>query len=106
MGFFADNVIKAAQEVIDSDMGPITKFNKVVDMLLQENVAYVIDELNVAALMVHPENRSKLGVNPFNVHKVGSYIKKVGGRSIASDKAKRAAPSKTPPSSAARKHHE
>ena len=73
------NIVSEVQALIDSEIGPITRFGKILDILLKHNIAYVVDDIHPTYLMVHPENRSKLGVNPYNVHKVRSYIRKVGG---------------------------
>jgi hypothetical protein len=73
------NIVSEVQALIDSEIGPITRIGKILDILLKHNIAYVVDDIHPTYLMVHPENRSKLGVNPYNVHKVGSYIRKVGG---------------------------
>lgn len=59
-------------------VGPLTMWNQIVEVLLQERIAYTVPDVHPSLFMVHPMNRSKLGVNPFNAHRLGARIKKVG----------------------------
>jgi hypothetical protein len=61
----------------DETKGSITRWTAVKELLLAEKIAYEI-ELHPSMLLVHPENRAKLGVNPYNAHRVGAFIKSVG----------------------------
>ena len=61
----------------DETKGSITRWTAVKELLLAEKIAYEI-ELHPSMLLVHPENRAKLGVNPYNAHRVGAFIKSAG----------------------------
>ncbi len=37
-----------------------------------------MEDVSPNVMLAHPDNRSKLGVNPFNAHRTGGHIKKVG----------------------------
>jgi hypothetical protein len=76
--YFPAELVTEVQTLMDANVGPITRWSNVLEVFLKHNIAYKVAELAPSVLMVHPENRSKLGVNPFNAHKVGAYIKRVG----------------------------
>lgn len=76
-------VPEAVQEKVKAliactSLGPLTKWSMVVDVLIANKMAYKVEHVSCNDLVVHPENRAKLGVNPYNAHRVGSYIKQVG----------------------------
>lgn len=74
-------LVDKVEEVLaqDATVGPITKWSSVLSLLTDAKVAYEVQEVSPSLILVHPDNRSKLGVNPFNAHRVGAYIKRVGG---------------------------
>ncbi len=47
-------------------------------MLLEKNIAYTVDEIKACYFLCHPENRSKLGLKPYNAHRNLAHIKRVG----------------------------
>jgi len=64
-----------------SEIGPCTKWSRVVDILLEGNegkVAYYLKDVHTDMIMTHPMNRGKLGLNGFNVHLNGKKIKNMG----------------------------
>ena len=68
----------AAQYYSQAGVGPITKWSNVLDVLFQEKIAYTVDEVHTDYFLVHPDNRSKLGINAFNSQRQGAYIIRVG----------------------------
>jgi hypothetical protein len=58
--------------------GPLAKHNKLKAILLESNIART-GKLHVKEILVHPQNRSRLGLNPYNAHKNLAKIKKVRG---------------------------
>ena len=61
----------------DGQLAPITAWKDCIDRLLTEKVArqevHEPDEF-----IIHPSNRSGLGVNAYNVHRVGAMLKQIG----------------------------
>jgi hypothetical protein len=75
---YSQMVINKVKDIIcDDTKGTITRWTAVKELLLAEKIAYEV-ELHSSMLLVHPENRAKLGVNPHNAHRVGASIKSVG----------------------------
>lgn len=75
---YPQHVVDAVQQLIaNTSQAPMTRLGGILDLFVKENISYT-SELCPDVLLVHPENRSKLGVNPFNVHRTGAYIKKAG----------------------------
>ena len=50
------------------------RWNRILEVLLEHKLAWYRDGVPVAEVMVHPRNRSGLGINPFHVH---SHIKDI-----------------------------
>lgn len=78
---YSQVLVEKIQSIIDKDpkvVGPITKWGLVLDILKVHKIAYVVEDIDPDMMLVHPDNRSKLGVNPFNAHRVGAYIHRVG----------------------------
>jgi len=72
-------LVERVQKLMGStDEGPITKWTNVIEILKGEQLAYVAPKIAPTDLLVHPDNRAKLGVNPHNAHRTGAYIKKMG----------------------------
>lgn len=79
--YYAPELVRKIQAILEQDsttVGPITQWGQVLELLQEAKIAYEVDEVNPTLLLVHPDNRSKLGVNAFNAHRVGAYIKRVG----------------------------
>ena len=78
--FFTPQVRGEVQAVLDlgSAAGPLTKWNKVLDILKDAKVAYSSTNISPQEFLVHPYNRSRLGVNAFTSHRNGAKIKRVG----------------------------
>ena len=79
--YYDDDLVGQVQSILDQDareIGPVTQWNQALEALLKAKVAYVVEDVHPSLLLVHPENRSKLGVNAFNAHRIGAYIKRVG----------------------------
>lgn len=66
------------EEVLASDMGALTKWNRIEELLLFLKVAYHVEAVKCDEFLVHPHNRGRLGLNPFDVHRIGSNIKRAG----------------------------
>lgn len=61
----------------DGKLAPITAWKDCVDRLLKDKVAkQIVAEAD--EFMIHPSNRSGLGVNAYNVHRVGAMLSKIG----------------------------
>lgn len=79
--YYPAELIEKVQRLIDVDaatVGPVTAFAHVMGALKAANIPYVADEVSPQHVLVHPDNRGKLGLNPFNVHRNGAFIKRVG----------------------------
>ena len=61
----------------DGKLAPITAWKDCIDRLIEGKVAK-----NLVAepdeFLIHPQNRSGLGVNAYNVHRVGAMLKQIG----------------------------
>ena len=62
----------------DPTMGPIMKKNKFEDLLKEDNAIEELDWMHPSKVLVHPSNRTGLGVNAFNAHRNAAMILKVG----------------------------
>ena len=58
--------------------GSLTKFQKIVALLLQHNIAYRAC-FKSSCFLVHPQNRGGIGINIHNSHKTMSTVKTIGG---------------------------
>ena len=79
--YYAREIVDEVNAILSQSpkaVGPITQWNQALEVLMDAKIAYVVENVPSGLLMVHPDNRSKLGVNAFNVHRVGRYIKRVG----------------------------
>ena len=76
--YYSQAVVDKVNMILMSGAGPITKWSNVLDVLFQEKIAYTVDEVHTDYFLVHPDNRSKLGINAFNSHRQGAYIIRVG----------------------------
>ena len=75
---FTSAIMKRLDAIIgDGDLGSLTKFNKIVGVLKENNLAYESTILP-GELFVHDKNRSGTGVNPHNVHHNLAVIKTIG----------------------------
>ena len=70
-------LIDEVQDIIDGPGGSLTKFNKIMNKLWKANIPYRAT-LSIWDVLVHPENRSGLGLNPFDVHKTLAKVKEIG----------------------------
>ena len=77
-GYYDAAVVSSVQSIIDhSTKAPITKWKDILEILNEHKIVYTF-KATAAMMLVHPANRSKLGVNPYNCHRVGAYIKRMG----------------------------
>ena len=77
---YGPDVSKKVDELISQYMegAPVVSvFKQLTDHLKSKGVMQTM-ELNAKMLMVHEKNRGGLGVNPFNVHRNGAVIAKIG----------------------------
>lgn len=78
---YPDELIQKVETILKQDpktVGPITQWGQALAALKEANVAYEVEDVHPRLIMTHPDNRGKLGVNAFNAHRVGAYIKRVG----------------------------
>ena len=61
----------------EGQLGPITAWKDCLERLFSENVAKNMICMS-EEFIIHPKNRSGLGVNAYNVHRVGAMLKKIG----------------------------
>ena len=72
-------VVSKMNSILSNDkVGPITSWNSVLELLHEHHISYIVEDISPKLMLVHPDNRGKLGVNPFNSHRTGAYIRKVG----------------------------
>ena len=73
-----DQMVK--DEVVDimrSDVGKLTRWNKILEIFKQHNLCYV-RLVKISECLVHRLNRGGLGLNAYNAHKTLAVIKAVG----------------------------
>ena len=76
---YPEPLVQKVQGIINrTGSGPVNRFNQVLEVLLEQKIAYVVKDVSPDLMLVHPDNRSKLGVNAFDAHRVGAYIARVG----------------------------
>ena len=61
----------------DGLLAPITAWKDCIDRLIADKVANKVICLP-EEFLIHPSNRSGLGVNAYNVHRVGAMLKQIG----------------------------
>ena len=57
---------------------PLHIWNDLFQILKDAGVAYYIPEVSCLLFLVHPKNRSGLGLHPFKAHTLGHKIKNMG----------------------------
>ena len=65
-------------QVLESKQGALSKWNAIQELLLKNKVAYKLEAVKCDQFIVHPANRGGLGLNPFEVHRIGANIKRTG----------------------------
>ena len=65
------------QDLIDSDGPILSRMEEVMAILAKENLCTKL-VLPASSVLVHPDNRGTLGINPFDCHRLGSEIKALG----------------------------
>ena len=65
---YKHELVAAVTAILDSEMGPLTKWTRIVAELKVGSIVYTMDDVSPKLMLVHPDNRSKLGVNAFNAH--------------------------------------
>ena len=76
--YYSQAMVDKVNMILMSGTGPITKWSNMLDVPFQEKIAYTVDEVHTDYFLVHPGNRSKLGINAFNSHRRGAYIIRLG----------------------------
>ena len=61
----------------DKEMGILTRWNKILQIFLKAKIAFK-RVVQIREVLVHPHNRSGLGLNPHNVHETLATIKTTG----------------------------
>ena len=71
----------AIKGLIDNaDIPILSRYLQIMDILEKDNMVSVLF-LHSSAVMTHPANRGKLGLNPHNVHLLGKRVKDIGADS-------------------------
>ena len=71
------NELTAAWAVPVTEVGALSKWNSIVAILFANKLA-TKRRCNIDELAVHPENRSRSGVNAFDSHRLVAHLKAVG----------------------------
>ena len=69
--------IAQIQEYIDGDEPILTRYQQTIDILRANHLVQTL-VLKPDQVLVHPDNRSTLKLNSFNMHRLGAKIKSVG----------------------------
>ena len=79
--FYSPALVQEVEALITAvtakEKGTITAWGDVMKILTRENIPYKTKQL-ATGILVHKDNRGKLGLNPFNVHRNLSMIKRSG----------------------------
>lgn len=79
--YYPATLVQEVQALIDresSDLGPVNAYSQIMEKLKGAKIAYTAEDVSPTLVMVHPDNRGKLGLNAHNVHRNGAMLKKVG----------------------------
>jgi hypothetical protein len=71
----AESAIRALLK--DGQCNPVSTWNAIFEVLRDHKLAWV-QKIHVEHMLVHPDNRAKTGINPYNAHKTGALILKLG----------------------------
>ena len=75
---FTPEIIAAIEEVVDAEnMGALTKWNKITEILFKAKIAYK-RVCKIREVFIHPKNRGGLGINPFNAHETLATVHEIG----------------------------
>ena len=66
------------EQIAERDTGIVSRWNGIISILLEHNVAYEVPVIHVDELFTHPKNRGGLGLNQHNVQKNITDIATVG----------------------------
>ena len=66
------------EQIAERDTGIVSRWNGILNTLLEHNVAYERPVIHVDELFTHPKNRGGLGLNQHNVQKNITDIATVG----------------------------
>ena len=61
-----------------TDIGVITKLKDATKIFMANNLARKGIKYKATQMLVHHKNRGKLGLNPYNAHRVGASVKRIG----------------------------
>ena len=70
-------LVAEVQSIIDGQGGSLTKFNRIMAIFASKKITYKAI-LSVWDVLVHPDNRSGLGLNVFDCHKTLKSVKITG----------------------------
>ena len=74
---FTKEIIDSVNSIVTEKCGMLSKWNRILKILLDNKIAYR-RLVGIAEVMVHPSNRSGMGVNAYEVHMKLLAILKVG----------------------------
>ena len=70
-------LVAEVQSIIDGQSGSLTKFNRIMAIFASKKITYKA-VLSIWDVLVHPDNRSSLGLNVFDCHKTIKSVKITG----------------------------
>ena len=79
---YSPELVKKVQDIIDTahggEVAPLTAYEDVSDILVEEGIAENDVLVMMEEVLVHPKNRSEMGLNGFQTHKNGNDVLVVG----------------------------
>ena len=70
-------LVAEVQSIIDGQGGSLTKFNRIMAIFASKKITFKAN-LSIWDVLVHPDNRSGLGLNVFDCHKTLKSVKITG----------------------------
>ena len=78
-GTYDPAIVKQISDLLTrEDMGPLSIWNDVKKILLDEGIAYEVPVVCPSRVLCHTENRGGLGLNPKTCHRTGARILRIG----------------------------
>ena len=79
---YSPELVKKVQDIIDTahggEVAPLTAYEDVSDILVEEGIAENDVLVMMEEVLVHPKNKSEMGLNGFQTHKNGNDVLVVG----------------------------
>ena len=75
---YSRELVQKGQAILDDKDSPIGEVkDRFLELLAQQHISYTA-VVNTSDTLTHPKNRNGLMLNPFNAHRNGSLIRRVG----------------------------